>query len=252
VLCLGTGFKRNSEEDVTEKLTFFQSRYIPRLLRSFLNFFDGEVRWQELQNNLLPQDRNRYHRMNIEFHGPEPELDDLGAVSSLRQQARYQASSYKGIRQCADNMIASLFYFELDWLPHNGVSSFICQGRICCRMGPSHPAMPTLLSRLTGARFYLDFQQWVPCTDASVVETIEAGRPFTRKVSFRVASLENSIDIKIDGIVQRARSISNCPYVVRALIQDQGLDCPFGSRLLKRKAEDPDIGPGPKRRLVCV
>ncbi|KAG9240689.1 hypothetical protein BJ878DRAFT_570819, partial [Calycina marina] len=55
VLSLGTGYKRPAEPSTTappSTLEALKTRCIPRLFRSFMNFFVGETRWQELQNNL--------------------------------------------------------------------------------------------------------------------------------------------------------------------------------------------------------
>ncbi|KAG0649360.1 Calcium-independent phospholipase A2-gamma [Hyphodiscus hymeniophilus] len=79
VLSLGTGYKIDLEtnEEKSAKSSFLRERCVPRLFRSFLNFFVGESRWQELQNNLPPQAIERYHRLNIGFNDEEPQLDDL-------------------------------------------------------------------------------------------------------------------------------------------------------------------------------
>ena len=48
-------------------------------------------------------------------------------------------------------------------------------------------------------------------------------------------SLSDGIDVKIDGITKMVRSISNCPYKLQTLIEDQGLDCVFGHRDHKKR-----------------
>lgn len=241
VVSLGTGFRRNLDPEVaaTQKTLPFRSRFVPRLFRSFLNFFVGETRWQELQNSLEPQFRDRYHRMNIEFYGDEPELDDLQAMPNLRQQVKFQALSNDDIRRCADNLLAVLFYLELKELPIFDGTLFTCKGRIRCRLGPSHRALRVLTSHLkeTDGHFYLDFEQKLPCTDEESYKAIGSGAPFSRDVVFKVMSLEDFIDIKVDGITTRARSISNCPYKIETLIRDQGLDRPFGSREGRKRSQ---------------
>jgi hypothetical protein len=239
VLSLGTGFRRVSdpENQTPGTLSFLKARYVPRLFRSFLNFFVGETRWQELQNSLTPQDQNRYHRLNVEFYGDEPELDDLQAMPNLLLMAKYQAASNDDIQKCADNVLATLFYLKLTKMPTFDRNLFLCKGHILCRIGPSHRALRALTNRLTEtqAHFYLDFEQKLPCLDNESASLIEQGLPFSRAVMFKVVSLEDSIDIKIDGITQRARSISNCPYKIETLIKDQRLDCVFGSRNSRKR-----------------
>ncbi|KAH8787540.1 acyl transferase/acyl hydrolase/lysophospholipase, partial [Hyaloscypha sp. PMI_1271] len=241
VVSLGTGYKRNTEDDCDsdQKASFIRNRCVPRLFRSFLNLFVGESRWQELQNSLLPRFRDRYHRLNIEFNGDEPELDEVRAMPNLRQQAKFQAQSNDHVQKCADNILASLFYLELDTLPTFHRSSFVCRGRICCRITPRHKALQALARRLidTKASFYLNSNQHIPGIDDESYNAIEGGAAYCRNVTFNVISLDDLIDIKIDGISKRARSISNCPYKVQTLIRDQGLDCVFGHRKNKRRVQ---------------
>ncbi|TVY92352.1 Calcium-independent phospholipase A2-gamma [Lachnellula willkommii] len=245
VLSLGTGFRRvpDAENEKENNLTFVQALCGPRLFRSFLNMFVGEKRWQELQNTLLPHTKERYHRMNIEFFGDEPSLDDIPVMPSLEQQTNSQARSSDHIQKCADNLLASLFYIELNGVPMFDGISFVCNGKIFCRIGSSHQALRVLVGRLREyqARFYLGFNQSILCVDEGLYEGIGRGAPFCRSVVFKVLSLQDAVDIKIDGITKRARSISNCPYRAETLVKDQGLDCVFGRRASrKRKPADID------------
>jgi hypothetical protein len=244
VVSLGTGFKRNPDPELgTEKTSLFRARFVPRLFRSLLNFFVGETRWQELQNNLEPHARDRYHRFNFEFYGDDPELDDLQVMATLRQQVKFHALSNDEISHCTDNLIASLFYIDLSGgqPPIFDGTLFACQGRIRCRLGPSNRALRVLINRLKDSRahFYLNFEQKLACADDVLRNAIQLGAPYYRDVEFKVMSLDQSIDIKIDGITRRARSISNCPYKIEDLVKDQGLDRPFGSRMRKRIQPQP-------------
>ncbi|KAH8807070.1 hypothetical protein F5884DRAFT_675774 [Xylogone sp. PMI_703] len=253
VLSLGTGFNGSDDEDAIEDsdrhktdfvacfLQMFRESSLARLFRSYMRSFEGELRWRELQNSLPPKAKERYHRLNIEFCGVEPSLDDIQAIPSLRDQAKAQAISNDNVKKCANNLIASLFYIELDGLPVFDQTTFLCKGKICCRLGSSHAGLHVLVERLWSckARFYLDFHQSIPCVDQESYNGIKNGLPFARPVVFKVLSLDESIDIKIDGIIKRPRSISNCPYSIRKLIKDQGLDCIFGSRKHQRAVENP-------------
>ena len=50
--------------------------YPRRLLYSFLQNLDGEKTWAEVTNTLLDGTKDRYHCINIDFEGPEREIDD--------------------------------------------------------------------------------------------------------------------------------------------------------------------------------
>ncbi|KAJ8067019.1 hypothetical protein OCU04_004399 [Sclerotinia nivalis] len=239
VVSLGTGFMQTTKEEAEEnsrRISFFNSRCVPRLFASFLNFFVGESRWRELCNTLAPHVRDRYHRFNVEFLGSEPALDDIQVIPGLRQQVQWQASANNEVQQCADNLLACLFYIELDGVPIFDCNTFVCQARILCRLDPSSNGLQALAARLRNsrARFHLDFHRSVFAMDSDMLTDIEAGKPFSKDIIFRARSLTDPLDIKIDGIVSRPRSISNCPYVIETLIKDQGLDCAFGRRGIKR------------------
>jgi hypothetical protein len=68
-----------------------------------------------------------------------------------------------------------------------------------------------------------------------VYDEAARGIAFSRYIRFSVVSLSDEVDIKINGITEQARSISNCPYKIQTLVEDQGLSCVFGHRDYKRR-----------------
>ncbi|KAL7917354.1 hypothetical protein ACQKWADRAFT_325915 [Trichoderma austrokoningii] len=67
------------------------------------------------------------------------------------------------------------------------------------------------------------------CTK-SVLESCRNYRPFYRQLRVATLSLNSAISIRMDGIDGNKHCISNCPYPLKKLILDQGLETPFGSR----------------------
>ena len=184
--------------------------------------------------------------MNIEFIGDEPELDDVQAIPNLQQQAHFDALSGNSLRNCADNLLASLFYLELKEEPEFDGTSWVCRGIIRCRLSPFQKGLRALAERLreTHAQFYVGFQNYIPCLKDQNYRDIEFGKPFSLPVSFKVHSLQDFVDIKLERITRRARSISNCPYKISTLLSDQGLDQFFGYSGAKRPFRDElDSGP---------
>lgn len=249
VVSLGTGFKQPSETRTSSSQTgsFLRTRSVPRLFRSFLNFFVGEIRWQELQNSLPPREKPRYHRFNVEFHDTEPDLDDLQELPGLQYRTEHESRSDEAVQRCADNLLASLFYVQIDEMPVLDQTLFVCKGKICCRLGPSSKALPELAYRLKDANFYLNFHEKIACMDDEMYQAIICdGKPYCRPIVFNVMSMEDSIDIKIEGLTARARSISNCPYKIQTLVEDEGVDCVFGHRKSKKRLRTTPQ-PSPKR-----
>ena len=52
--------------------------------------------------------------------------------------------------------------------------------------------------------------------------------------------MKDQIDIKIDGITEKEKSISNCPYKLSELVFDQGLHLVFGRPDHKRRLPPSD------------
>lgn len=204
---------------------------------------DGQKTWIDLLNSIHESSRLRYHRLNISFLAAEPELDDVERMPELKHQVQsYIAARTIDLNRCADNILASLFYIELDNHPIFYRFNFVCKAKILCRLEAGSMALRTLIIRLREqeAKFYLNSQDHISCTDQDIhVRSVE-GQAFFIPVTFNLMSMEECIDIKVGGLTQRARSISNCPYKLSELVTDQGLQLAFGRSDHKRQNEFPD------------
>jgi hypothetical protein len=65
------------------------------------------------------------------------------------------------------------------------------------------------------------------CT-SEAIERCKAEKPFSRDLTMEVASAMSKLDVKIGPTANNSQSISNCPYTLHELINDQGLSCVFG------------------------
>jgi hypothetical protein len=229
VLSLGTGSKAHNNVAKETTLSQISQLFLPRLMRSFMALLNG------VSGNL----QQRYHRLNVSFLGSEPQLDDLSCIRDLKQQTINNAEAKPtDLIRCADNMLASLFYLELERVPLFQRYTFQCKGRILCRLNAGTRALHALVVRLkeSQARFYTASQEYVPCVDPKMYKNVREGGAFIAEVEFEVSSMSDTIDIKIDGITQRAKSISNCPYSISDLVYNQGLHYVFGRPDHKRRA----------------
>lgn len=66
------------------------------------------------------------------------------------------------------------------------------------------------------------------CVDQELIDKVRRGIVFSKHIEIAVLLLNNIIDIKIDSITKKEQSISNCPYIVNNIIEDQELYCFFG------------------------
>ncbi|RPA90945.1 FabD/lysophospholipase-like protein [Choiromyces venosus 120613-1] len=85
--------------------------FISRLIRSWMQSMDGQLIWQELHNQLKPDQSHRYHRPSIPFIGTEPTLDDVGKMADLKLETRAFMESSSTLDQIALSLLSSLFYF---------------------------------------------------------------------------------------------------------------------------------------------
>ena len=141
----------------------------------------------------------------------------------------------EAIFNACERLLASLFYVELVALPelNDEDTGFFCRAQLCCRLSPSNPAYDVLIRRLRAAQarfYYGNGSQSILCVTRQVYEQAQQGLAFSRHIEFIVCSLKDSIDVKLHGITRRAISISNCPYILQTLIEDQRLHCVFGDR----------------------
>jgi hypothetical protein len=52
---------------------------------------------------------------------------------------------------------------------------------------------------------------------------------FSRILEVEVSSMKSRLDVRVDGLTG-VENVSNCPYELQRLVEDQGLHCVFGRR----------------------
>lgn len=97
-----------------------------------------------------------------------------------------------------------------------------------CRLNPGH-ALLYLLFRIRRLNicFYYQCDEITPikalvCTE-DVIQRCRAMQPFEREVKIKALSPTTEISIDMDGVDGEKYNISNCPYRLDHLIEDQGL-----------------------------
>ncbi|KAL1629898.1 hypothetical protein SLS56_005168 [Neofusicoccum ribis] len=133
-LSVGSGTNFNDARAVFEPQSPVQDGTLRRLFQSFMRNTDGEKAWRDFINTLSENLRHRYHRLNINMEGQEPDIDDVSSMERLRRQAEKYINSSLIIKPVRDAMFASMFYFELEDIPVYRDGSYLCIGVIFCRM----------------------------------------------------------------------------------------------------------------------
>ncbi|KAH0542474.1 hypothetical protein FGG08_003145 [Glutinoglossum americanum] len=249
VLSLGTGASSTTSEDTGSPI---RDGYPRRLLHSFLQNIDGEKAWRRFKNTLSSDIEDRYHRINISFDGPGPDLDDVSMIGKLKEQATQwiRTDCHPQAVTAADYLLASLFYFELDGMPVYRENQFECTGQILCRLHGSSPGLIGLTRRLisTSATFLIGGRP-ITCFDLPEAP-LTCFSQFKKKVQFTVLNTHDIIDITIKGITMQPRHISGFPRTVNDLIDAQGLDGSFGyaAHIIREKSDTlPDLPVNRKR-----
>jgi hypothetical protein len=198
-------------------------------------------------------DRSASYRLNLEFDGPEPGLDDTSSIPGLMSKVQTDAAVLcPKIDAIARHMVASLFYFELlDYSPCIGDSDmYVLTGQIMCSIRRSDPALEALLVRLTSGGGRFAFNR-APITGAATrASFLGADGNFQVRVDATTHNML-AITLELDGM--EACHIGGSPFSVEKLVAVQGLDAPFGRpdhRKRKRSNDDKETAAKKKLRLA--
>ncbi|KAK1754174.1 patatin-like phospholipase-like protein [Echria macrotheca] len=226
VVSLGTGEPKPSHDSPKAvSRNVWKNGAFPRLCRLF---------WEKMRDKKVReafQSHPRYHRLNVQFEGDEPRLDDVQSIPDVKLKVQDDPSVCETIDNIARCMIASLFYFELDSRPQ--------------RLGgkPSEPAFGVLFNRLsTSGQFWIN---------GAPVADIQDDSCFDNQGNFRI-KVEINTDDRFTVTLKQDSSepcnISGSPFSVRKLILLQGLCAVFGSPD-HRKRKDAAFGTSDRRRV---
>ncbi|KAF5571961.1 patatin-like serine hydrolase [Fusarium phyllophilum] len=165
---------------------------------------------------------------------------DVGVRGFLRRQHHDVVVRYMGAhcdspppKLAASRMIASLFYIELVFTPHFYSTPERVQARLLCRLPPS----ATLISLVTdlharGTRVIFWGTELEPNVESLVTSSslsrCRRGEAFVKRLDIEVWSPDSELHVVIDDDLMGKHNVSHCPYVLRELSHDQGLDCVFG------------------------
>ncbi|KAH9873411.1 hypothetical protein IAQ61_004034 [Plenodomus lingam] len=224
-----------------------KSRFLARIFKSFMRNLDAEDAWKRFLNSVTPESRSRYHRLNIQFHGHEPSLDDVSSIPGLKecvvQTIEDDQATVTGV---IDAIIASMFYFELDVVPVLRKDGFHCSGFIHCRNNLPLQGRTYLYQRLkeTSSWFLINGNP-IPCVQSIPVHQPP---PFRRRVTFRAETMQESISFSIRGITATTLPLSGFPTTLQRLIDTQQLNSLFGT--VDHAVQEKALPPVPLKRAT--
>lgn len=223
-LSLGTGAVAESSHC---RPSWLRSRFCSRVFRSFIQNIDAEEAYKRFFNSLPPHMRQRYHRLNIQFAGAEPSLDDALQIPELKSSVlRTIKDGDPTLTAVTDSILASMFYFELDGMPKVQKDGYTCSGFILCRVDLPLDGRRYLYNHLLETSSWFLVQGSPICSVESVPRSLP---PFKRRVIFYVSSLDSIITFSVRGITSASRMLSGFHTSLEKLVTQQRLDSPFGT-----------------------
>jgi hypothetical protein len=207
----------------------------------------GERQWKEIINSISTESRHRYHRINLPLSGKEPRIDDTSMIESLMHQTQSMLLTTQAISTFHFSWLASLFFAEIQ---RDGVqeehSSFRCAATIFCRQNLSRSGIKGLYEKLRSMQAYF-------LVNGNPIPCITWTRPafFRRDIEFQVEDLTQPLFVALGMHNSGERwPLSGLPRAVSDLIEEQGLNAPFG-RADYESMSGPVLVPQ-KRALRCI
>lgn len=243
VVSLGTGEpKPHDDFPVANSRNIWKNGALPRLCRLFFE----KMRDKKLRQAF--QAHPRYHRLNVQFDGEEPRLDDVHSIPRLRYKAEEDESISERIERVAHCFIASLFYFELDSLPRRVDGKYLGTGRILCSIPQKDPAFSQLFGRLSGssAHFWIDGWPEVQVVDD---DSFDKDGNFRKRVELNT---DGRFAITLKQNAAEPCNISGSPFSVDKLVRLQGFKAVFGQpdHRKRKSVGRPDNPKRKQRRTV--
>lgn len=140
-------------------------------------------------------------------------------------------------------LVASLFYVELTSSPRFYSSPELCALNILCRVPPGAD-LANFLSFLRRDRARMVYKcsetearRTILCNE-SVIAACTNGLAFQRPILVEAFSMEANVQVSLEFYPFHETplyNISHCPYKLRDLVADQGLDCPFSGAAVKER-----------------
>ena len=226
VVSLGTGSARLEKLScVNHTRSLLQDGFIPRLVRAFKRSIGG-TQSHRLRSLQRKERREQYFRVDTEFDGPEPELDNINMVEELKEAARAAILGSEELVRLPRVIVSELFIFELAEIPCR--RSQLYTATIVCRLRANTSPFRKLMSQMknNSSKFLLQGH--------ALSGSIEDGSYFNKdgnfckRITFEAQSRDSLISVQLQRGSLEPTSISGSPFTVRRLIEAQQLDCCFG------------------------
>lgn len=222
VITLGTG-----SELASPRLSRFRNivvdGWIPRVYRSLKNSFDGQTTWKEVKMRLHDDVQEGYFRFDEYLSDGLPAIDDTKCMDSLTAQTRMQSGRYH--EEAALTLLTTCLYFRLDTLPEYRTGLYYCTGTIRCRIRSR--ALIKRLDTIPGNKDIFKDNHNLGL-QLSTDDICGVCQRYSLPVRFFVRDLEENFILSL-RLGSTKRRLSAFPRKIQWFIDEQKLDCPFGT-----------------------
>lgn len=242
MMSLGTGESKPTSQFSTQNLrNIWKNGAVPRLCRMFRE----KMRDRKLRQAFKADPR--YHRLDVQYEGDEPRLDDTQSIPEMRRKVVEDETLSRKVRLAARCLLTSLFYFELESLPRLVDGKYKGRGYILCSIRRRDPAFLPLFDRLSkaSAHFWID-----GCPEMKVVDK----RSFDSHGNFRKLvelNTHGKFSIALKQGSSESWDISGSPFSVKKLVLLQGLKAVFGQPDHRKRKSSGELT-RPRKRLRTV
>lgn len=230
VLSLGTGTQAEGRSpQVTNTGVLFRG------YRYHKYNIDAESAWHELLDELDPEERCDYLRLNIKFPGSEPAIDDVECMDELSTRVYSQPQGRQERKEVLSTLLITCLFFELDEYPSYTAGLFHCRGSIRCRL-PGRALIRALLQNHSSElQYFKDSEKpGFPVHENLGFSVREEDicqdcYRYIRPVQFTVEAMTDMISLSVRWGNNESRRLSGFPQSMAKVVDDQQLCCPFGS-----------------------
>ena len=202
--------------------------FIPQLWWAYMFSFDDESNFRDVVNSLNQETWEDYKQLNIFLLSNKLTIDNTSQMGELHQLMHLDPQMVLDCKETVYVLLMATFYFELSSIlsefPRDQVS---CVGMICCCL-PGEVIVellewvhPSCLSFVTKSKTLGHYH--------SKRDLCLSCRWYQKHVDFTVWDLGQLMSIYAQSARKPQRRISAFPQTMQWFIDQQCLDCPFGT-----------------------
>jgi hypothetical protein len=221
VLSLGTGTQAGAHSPQAT-----HTGVLYRVGRYFQFSIDAESAWEELLNGLDPEERQDYFRLNFEFPGSEPAIDDIECMDELSTHIQVQPQGPQRRKEVISTLLITCLFFELDEYPVYDAGFFHCRGSIRCRLSGRALIRALLQNHSSTLQYFKDNEN----LGVSVCEEdiCQSCYRYICPVQFTVCAMTDMVTLSVRWNNESRRLSGFCQSMAK-VAEDQKLCYPFGS-----------------------